>query len=86
MGLDTVELVMDVEKAFGLDLPEPELNAVLTIGDLHAVVMRHANIPAGSPAAAQCWERLVEVVVESTAVKREHVIPTARIRADLGIN
>ena len=86
MGLDTVELVMDVEKSFGLKLPEPELTSVLTVGDLHAVVLRHANITAGTPAAAQSWERLVDIVVESTGVRREQVLPTARIRADLGIN
>jgi acyl carrier protein len=86
MGLDTVELVMDVEQSVGLKLPESELTSVLTVGDLHTVVLRHANIAAGTPAAAQSWERLVDIVVESTGVRRERVLPTARIRADLGIN
>lgn len=86
MGLDSVELVMDVEAAFGVDLPDAELASARTVGHLHQLILRHTAIPNGSPAALQSWERLVEVVVESTGVARERVTPAAAIVADLGIN
>ncbi len=86
MGLDSVELVWGVEAAFGVELPEPEMAAVRTVGDLHAAVMRAVGVTPGTPAAAEAWARLVETIVESTGVPTSRVTPAARIVADLGIN
>ena len=86
MGLDSVELVWDAEVAFGVDLPHSELASVRTVGDLHLAIMRHAGITPDTPAAAQAWERLVEVVVTSTGVPHARVTPDAGIVDDLGIN
>jgi acyl carrier protein len=40
MGLATVELVMEVEAAFGITLPDEDAQHVVTVGDLHALVVR----------------------------------------------
>ena len=86
MGLDSVELVWDVEAAFGVELPQTELAAVRTVGELHATVMRALEITPDTLAATETWNRLVEAIVESTGVSASQITPTSRIVADLGIN
>ena len=44
-SLDVVELVMELEDAFGLDeIPEEELKKMHTVGDLVEYVSAHADI------------------------------------------
>ena len=39
MGLDTVELVLAVEKEFGIDIPDSDAGRILTVGELHTFVI-----------------------------------------------
>lgn len=39
MGLDTVELVMEVEESFGISLPDDRASKIRTVGDLYAAVL-----------------------------------------------
>lgn len=41
MGLDTVELVMEVEKTFGISILDKEAEQIRTVGDFYEVVWRH---------------------------------------------
>lgn len=43
MGLDSVELVMDVEKTFGIEIPDSEAEKIFTVGDLHEAVWRRVT-------------------------------------------
>ena len=82
MGLDTVELIMHVERAFGIDVPNAEVGALGTVGDLHACVLRHK--PDADPSAA--WARLVGIFVEEYAIPAERIRPEASIVRDLGLD
>ena len=50
--LDDVDLVQDVERAFGLRLPDEELTRCSTVGDLFELVVR--KLPDGFAAADRC--------------------------------
>lgn len=39
MGLDAVEIVMEVEESFGITIPEDRAGNVRTVGDLYAIVL-----------------------------------------------
>jgi len=39
MGLDAVEIVMEVEESFGITIPEERAGNVRTVGDLYAIVL-----------------------------------------------
>ena len=64
--LDDVDLVQDVEKAFGVQLPDKELTRCRTVGDLFELVVD--NLPAASRdaercASAMCFYRLRRLVL-----------------------
>jgi acyl carrier protein len=44
MGLDSVELVMEVEKYFGIAIPDPEAEKAYTIQAMVDIVARHLNL------------------------------------------
>lgn len=42
-SLDTVELIMEFEKEFGISIPEDEAEKISTVGDAIAYIEEHAN-------------------------------------------
>ncbi|MDE6158268.1 MAG: acyl carrier protein [Muribaculaceae bacterium] len=42
-SLDTVELIMDFEKEFGITIPDEEAEKIKTVGDAVAFVEAHAK-------------------------------------------
>ncbi len=42
-SLDTVELVMALEEAFGFEIPDEEAEKIKTVGDTVAYVLAHAK-------------------------------------------
>ena len=50
MGLDTVELLVEVEKTFGINILNEEAEQIRTVGDFYEVVWRHI----GTKQSDQC--------------------------------
>ena len=49
MGLDTVELVMDVEESFGIEIPDDSAQEIVTVGDLFEFIKSQTELaPAGT--------------------------------------
>ena len=42
-SLDTVELVMALEEAFGMEIPDEEAEKIQTVGDTLSYVLQHAK-------------------------------------------
>lgn len=48
MGLDSVEILMKVEKPFGINIPDQEAEKIITVGDFHnSVWQRLQGNPVG---------------------------------------
>jgi acyl carrier protein len=41
MGLDLVELIIEVEEAFGFSIPDYEASRITTVGDLYEYILKH---------------------------------------------
>lgn len=96
MGLEIVELTLEVERTFGIRIPDLELERLRTVGGwyayLRAVLPNDSGGPAatrpGAPAAisdAELWQRLRSIVAENSGASPERVVPSARLIEDLGM-
>ncbi|HEY0994665.1 MAG TPA: hypothetical protein VGD77_01620 [Gemmatimonadaceae bacterium] len=84
MGLDIVEMVLAVEREFGIDLPDAELAPVRTVGEFEALVAHRAGA-VGAEARRQLHARLIDIIVRETGAAPERLVPEAHFHRDLGI-
>jgi Phosphopantetheine attachment site len=89
MGLDTVEMIMAIEHAFQVRLPEEELGRIRTVGDLYDCLLRQLpdeQVPAQSDAyTGVMWERYIDVIEREIGADRSRLRPTATFVYDLGL-
>lgn len=52
MGLDTVELVMEVEEAFNISIPDVRASQILTVGDLYDYIIE--KLPSANSTSDVC--------------------------------
>ena len=80
MGLDIVELVMDIEDAFGIPIDDQEFSRCETFGQLYDQVLRALQRLPGAAAtscvSARCFYRLRRELLADRAV------PASRVRPD----
>ena len=84
MGLDSVELILDVEREFGIEIGDAEAAELTTVGDLLACITR--NLVPGAEAPPDVCPRLVRLLASSSGVKPERIDRNTGIVRDLGID
>ena len=84
MGLDTVELVLAVEEAFDIQIPNTIAEKLLTVGELHEFVIAEL-IRCGRAKVDrnEVYDILRNLICSQFGVRPEEVIPTARFVEDL---
>jgi acyl carrier protein len=94
MGLDTVELTMELEEAFGITIPDEEAEKIQTVGQAyHYIVARLGDPPMAGPGCLSAWAfyRLRRQLMGRFRVERRrirpasalaHLIPERRRRAE----
>ena len=83
MGLDTVELVVAIEEAFGIEIPNADAPKLAVLGAMHDYVVRALRQRGDTSDEAEIWERLSAVVVKQLGVRPDEVKRTAHIVHDL---
>jgi acyl carrier protein len=90
MGLDIVELVIEVETVFGIQIPNEDAKRLETVGLLFDYVGRRIApsimMPEGGPYTGELWERFLDVVEKESGARRERLTPDARFVYDLGLD
>jgi acyl carrier protein len=86
VGLDTVELVMEIEDEFDLAIADDEAARIQTCGDLHAYLIHRLRPLHGAPcASAAAFHRLRRLLLSHLPlVERRHVRPRALIHKLMG--
>lgn len=86
MGLDSVELVMNTEEHFAIEIPDHIAETLFTVGDLHGFVVAELN-RCGRPQSPEAvFGELRKLICDQLGIEPEHVVPAARFLQDLGID
>lgn len=93
MGFETIELAMQIEKTFDVDLTEALSADLLTVGSLFDFIMRQRatsdSRTGRGPYYGQLWEKYLAIIEEGTPLAsfaplvRGRLTPTTRFREDL---
>jgi acyl carrier protein len=86
MGLDSVELVIRVEKEFAIEIPDADAPALTTVGHLHAYVVEALRHQGRIESADSVYDQLRDIICHQLGVKEAEVVPSARFVDDLGVD
>lgn len=86
MGLDTVELVMQVEKTFAITIPDHEAEKMVTVGALHDFVTQAVKADGRELDADHVWDQITEILTEDYGVPRAKITRDAGFIRDLGLD
>jgi acyl carrier protein len=84
MGLDSVELVLEVEKAFKITIPDKEATQIRSVGELYDSILAKTADRNADP--ERIWEELKIIFVERFGIAPEEIKKEAWIVRDLGLN
>ncbi len=87
MGLETVEIVLWAEEEFGIEIPQAEASALLTIGEFVAYLRARtlARHGATAPAPTTIFDKLALLLEHRYRVPRDWIQPEASFHQDLGL-
>jgi hypothetical protein len=83
MGLDAVNLLLRVERAFGVSLPDSTLPEINTLGQFLDAVLRAKRAQGHELDPQAAWEQFAEIVSCELAVRRNELHPDLRLIEDL---
>jgi acyl carrier protein len=93
MGLDIVELVMEIERTFAIDIPDADAERLRTVGDMYEYLRARVEPEAWAPQPPDAdptddplWIDLLDVIETETGVERERLVPGASFVEDLDLD
>jgi hypothetical protein len=84
MGLDTVEIVMNLEEAFGIEIKDKEAEQLRTTRDIINFVCQKLNVSeatSGPCLSARAFYRLRESVIATSDIPRRDIRPGTPLRS-----
>lgn len=82
MGLDTVELVMEMEETFGITIPDKEAERIQTVGQAYRYILAHLGeppLPQPGCLSAATFYRLRRQLMGSLRVERNRIRPDSAL-------
>jgi acyl carrier protein len=90
MGLDIVELFIEVERVFEVSIPDADASELETVGSLYDYLCIHSPLVGARRApgdySGPLWNRFVQIVASATGVEVSQLRPEARFVQDLGMD
>ena len=84
MGLDTVELVMGVEKHFDITIPDEIAEKLFTVGLLHEYICsEHQRLGRQSHTSQQVFDELIALVAKHSGIDPAKILAESRFVDDL---
>lgn len=83
MGLDVVQLFMNVEQRYGFTIPDADAREMRSVGDLHRYILDHAQ---PRPESDLAWLWLRDMIANEFGIQKDRITPEAWVVRDLGIN
>lgn len=80
MGLDTVELVMEMEDEFGISIPDADAEKLGTVGNIYDYLRDRLSALRGERCVTQAiFYRLRSAMVTQFGLRRRNIRPAARL-------
>ena len=80
MGLDSVEMLVNVEKAFGITISNFEAEKIATVGDIHTIVWRNVQGRQSMRCKSQqLYYKLRYILINKFQVERDDMEPDASL-------
>jgi acyl carrier protein len=86
MGMDSVELVMDIEKKFNIRIPNSQAETIFTVGDIHAIVWQHLSAGHSDKSKSEMEHEINQVIADKAGFDLSEITPEKRICDDLGMD
>ncbi len=86
MGLDSVQILIDIEEEFQIEISDGEAEHLETAGQLFDLVREKAGISPALVDTHLVWQRLVKIITGITGTPVERIRPSSRFIEDLGVD
>ena len=83
MGLDVVQLLMNIEEHYGFTISDADAREMRSVGDLHQYILDHAQ---SQPDSDEAWSWLRDMISSDFGIPKDHVTREAWVVRDLRIN
>lgn len=82
MGLDTTELIMEIEDNFNIKIPNKDINEIFTVQDIYDVVKQYTD----KDLETEIKPIINAMISEKSGVHINAIKPSADIVKDLGLS
>jgi len=84
LGLDTVELIVEMEKQFNIAIPDREAEKIATVGQLSTYILRHQNRPLKTK--EEIDKAVIAIVSACAGIDEEEIELHHSFTNDLGMD